>query len=663
MRKTPISPARRSAAFVTALAAVAASFTWAGAAPALAIPDPGPQTGWQVSSTSTTAHPAPRDITASPDGAKLFVNYEAGNLLSILNTATMGLSTEAPLNGWGEPTIVTPAPDGYRVLTAGTNDVYSLTPGTWTGAAAYGPGVDAMTYSEFTATVFSTDAGQLSERDPLTGELIRWAGLGDMPLAIAAHPSRPVVYTADMSQESISAIDLSGVEWGDICGCEDASTVLDLPGLMPTDIVISADGATLYVLDYYARILAIDTATFTLEQTRDLDGADFASPSLSVNPVTGELVASDLNGTVFFIDPVNLEVTDTVELAEGLWDTAISPDGTKVYVTNTFDSLISVLEYITPAPNPATNVQATPGARQAAVAWTASTTGSATYTVSAVGSDDVLCTTTSTFCVISGLPVGPVRFVVTTATDAGSTPSQPSAAVSISAPAAPASVPAPHGWRQHRLRRRSADRRAARPEDRRRRDRLRTILLRRRLAALQSCAARLGVGRCRRHRHLPGDDPRERRRARRPPPRRLRLHRPGRPGGGGARDRTRFDPGAEADSARAEQRRIEHLGRQCPRAHRLRRAAALGRGAPTRCRSSSRHRSARAPPRGLSPTHDDTRRCPRRPGLRGHRRTAAAARVRRGTPRSAHPVGPAARRRAPARCRRHRCASSPNPRW
>lgn len=444
MGKTPGSPARRSAAIVTALAAVAASFTWAGAAPALAEPDPGPRSGWQISETFTTSHLSPRDVAVSPGNDHLFVSYQNGDVVNVIDLAT-GTGFDRPIDGWGDPILTVPTPDGYRVLSAGTNDIYSLTPGIWAIDSAHSPGINAMTYSKHTGTVFSTDAGQLSERDPLTGELIRWAGLGDMPLAIAAHPSRPVVYTADMSQESISAIDLSGVEWGDICGCEDASTVLDLPGLMPTDIAISADGATLYVLDYYARILAIDTATFTLEQTRDLDGADFASPSLSVNPVTGELVASDLNGTVFFIDPVNLEVTDTVELAEGLWDTAISPDGTKVYVTNTFDSLISVLEYITPAPNPATNVQATPGARQAAVAWTASTTGSATYTVSAVGSDDVLCTTTSTFCVISGLPVGPVRFVVTTATDAGSTPSQPSAAVTISAPAAPASVPAPTG--------------------------------------------------------------------------------------------------------------------------------------------------------------------------------------------------------------------------
>ncbi|WP_336653104.1 MULTISPECIES: YncE family protein [unclassified Leucobacter] len=445
MPKTHIRPARRSAALVTALAAVAASFTWAGAAPALATPDPGSQAGWQWTSTSTAAHAAPRGITVSPDGARLFVNYEAGNLLSVLNSDTMGVSAEAPIEGWGEPTITTPAIDGYRVLTAGTNNVYSLTPGIWSGIATHGPGIDAMTYSKHTTTVFSTDAGQLSERDPHSGELIRYAGLEDSPTAIAAHPGKLVVYTADENQQSITAIDLTQVDWNTAHGTEDASTVLALPGTTPSDLAISADGSTLYVLDYFAAIHAIDTATFTVKKSRNISGADFASASLSVNPVTGELVASDLNGNVFFIDPASLKVTRALPLEEGLWDTAISPDGTKVYVTNTFESSISVLEYVTPAPNPATDVQAIPGARQAAVTWTASTTGSATYTVSAVGSSDVLCTTTSTSCVIPNLPLGSVQFVVTTTTEAGSTPSQPSAPAIITAPEAPNSVPTPTG--------------------------------------------------------------------------------------------------------------------------------------------------------------------------------------------------------------------------
>lgn len=447
MRDTRVTPARtrraqRSAAIATALAAVAASFAWPAAA--LAEPDPGPQSGWQASETFTTSHLNPRDVAVSPGNDHLFVNYEDGDVVNVIDVATKA-GVDRAVDGWGEPILTVPAPDGYRVLAAGTNDVYSLTPGTWAIASEAGPGVDAMTYSQHTGTVFSVDGGlQLSERNPLTGALERWAGLSNFSMAIAAHPSLPIVYTANMIEESVTAIALDDVEWGDICGCENASTMLDLPGSSPADIAISPDGSALYVLDDAGALFSIDTATFTLTDSQSLDGM-FPSASLSVNPVTGEIVAADLLGDVFIIDPASLDVTDTVALSAGLWDTAISPDGTRIYVTNTWDSVISVLEHVAPAPDPATNVRATPGARQAAVLWGASATGSPTYTVTAAGSDQALCVTTATFCIITGLPVGPVQFVVTATTDTGSTPSQPSQAVTITAPAAPASVPIPTG--------------------------------------------------------------------------------------------------------------------------------------------------------------------------------------------------------------------------
>ncbi|MGE4429089.1 MAG: hypothetical protein AB7G37_21775, partial [Solirubrobacteraceae bacterium] len=389
-----------------------------------------------------------RSIAASPDGGHLFVGYEDDDTLSIIEIAS-GTNTDRQLGDtWAaEPILAVPALDGYRVLAAGTNDIYSLAPGAWDIAPEESPGIEALAYSAHTGTVFSIDGGQmLAERDPLTGALQRWALLDGYYFApaLAAHPTQPVLYATNLFEHALTAIDLDGiVVWDELdCGCdEDAFTALDFPGASLVDMAISPDGSTLYALDEDGMLFTVRTDDFTVSGSQDLGGY-FPSTSLSVNQVTGEIVAADLYGTLVVIDPTTLQVA-RVDAEMGLWDTAISADGTKIFVTNVWESTISVVERVVPPPAPATNVRATPGARQAAVFWDASASGDPAYTVTAAGGTDALCTTTSTFCIVTGLAAGSMQFTVTATNPGGSATSSPSSAVTITAPAAPASVPAP----------------------------------------------------------------------------------------------------------------------------------------------------------------------------------------------------------------------------
>lgn len=447
--RTPVHGARRAAAGVAA-ATIAAALLVSGTAPATAAPAPLPD--WRVTETMTTDRTSPRDLAAAPDGAKLFVGYEDEDALGIIDLAG-GVGIDKPLDGWAEPILTVPAPDGYRALAAGTNNVYSVTPGSWDIASAGSPGIEALAYSGHQEKVFSVDGGlMLSERDPLTGALLRWASLDDylMMPALAAHPSRPVLYATSADSGgaggTLTAIDLDGIVVWDELDCEclnDAYTTLELPDLQPVDVKISPDGSTLYVLDSGGALVVVDTDSFTAVEAYSLGGM-YPSASLSVNPVTGEIVLADLFGTLSVVDPVTFDA-QTVDLEMGLWDTAISADGTRIFVTNTWESTISVLQRLAPPPAPATDVRATPGARQAAVFWNASVTTSSDlqYTVTATGGTDPLCTTAETFCIVTGLPAGPIQFTVTATTAGGSAPSLPSAAVTITAPAAPATVPAP----------------------------------------------------------------------------------------------------------------------------------------------------------------------------------------------------------------------------
>src|SRR5690606_9493836 len=99
-------------------------------------------------------------------------------------------------------------------------------------------------------------------------------------------------------------------------------------------------------------------------------------------------------------------------------------------------------------PQPATNVWAAAGARQAAIFWDAPapldspSQAALEYAVSMVGDPSNVCVTTDTSCVLTDLPAGPAQFVVTTVTDAGSVDSEPSEPVMITEPVAPTEPPA-----------------------------------------------------------------------------------------------------------------------------------------------------------------------------------------------------------------------------
>lgn len=437
---------RASAAGVALATALGAAVLAPGVSPASA--DPGPPPEWEITQTLTTPHASPRDLAASPDGAQLFVGYQDHSALGILDVAT-GSNIDKPMNAWSaEPILRVPAPDGYRILAGGTNDIYSVTPGSWDVAASSGPGIAGLAYSSQAEKVFSVDAFQLSERDPLTGELQRWASLDHENTAIAAHPSRPVVYTASSFEETVTAVDLDEIDHWDTwpCDCDDAFTEISLPsGTAPVDIAISADGSSLYVLDMEGALLVVDTATLAVTDSGELaPHSFFPSASLSINPVSGEIVAAAFTGEIVIVDPLSLAV-QAIATDGGYWDTAISADGTQIFVTDNWYSTISVLERTAPDPEPATNVHATPGSRQAAVFWDppAAPIGTPAYTVRAVGSSTPLCTTSDTFCVVTGLPAGAVQFVVTSVTDAGSIDSAASPVVTIAEPHAPASVPTP----------------------------------------------------------------------------------------------------------------------------------------------------------------------------------------------------------------------------
>ncbi len=444
---SPARPTRRTSTALTVITVVTATLAL-GVSPAFG--DPSPKAELEVIETLTTSQLTPRDIAISPDDKHLFVGFEDNETLSIIDLAN-GTSTEKQIDTWSaEPILAVPDSESYRLLTAGTNDIYSVVPATWEITAEESPGIEALTYSDFAGKVFSVDGGQqLSERDPLTGELLRWANLDDFYLVLpglTAHPDEATLYAQDTFGESLISIDLQSVEWGEYpCDCEGAITELSLSEALLVDVAISPDGSALYALDEYGTLFVVSTDDFTATSSLTLtDTGYFPSKSLSVNPVTGEIVAADLNGTVFVIDPTTFSV-ESIFVGEGLWDTAVSNDGTSIYVTNNWESTISIIERGSPAPAPATNVGATPGARQAAVTWDASTTSddSLEYTVRAAGSSDVLCATTSTYCIVTGLEPGEIQFTVTATTPDGSATSSPSLAVTITDPSAPASIPSP----------------------------------------------------------------------------------------------------------------------------------------------------------------------------------------------------------------------------
>lgn len=164
---------------------------------------------------------------------------------------------------------------------------------------------------------------------------------GDYPYDAAITPDGAEAWFVGASGDGVVAVDTA-------TNLIVASATLSVADPYPVDVVFTADGATAYVASRDdASITSFDVAAHTEVMTSPTpDGND--AGKMALNPCTGQIYVVEWFGTsLMTYDPAD-DSWESVDLGGGsLWDVAVHPDGSTVYVTDRGADVVHVFDVST----------------------------------------------------------------------------------------------------------------------------------------------------------------------------------------------------------------------------------------------------------------------------------------------------------------------------
>ncbi|WP_166654968.1 beta-propeller fold lactonase family protein [Mycobacterium sp. BK086] len=247
---------------------------------------------------------------ATPDGKFIFVaNYSSGTV-SVIDTATNTIVGD-PIATGVQAIFSVVTPDSQRVYVSGT---------TLDNAHMAVVAIDTATRTAGAPIITGTNAG----RAPV----------------IAMTPNGRYIYVTDEDANSISVIDTS------------ANSVVGTPITVPDpiDLRVTPDGKTLYVTSQESNsVFALDTATNTISKTISVAGAT----ELVISPDGARVYVSDRGVAIRIIDSASntllantIAIPDTSRIAGTF---TVSPDGRYIYLPNDTLGHVTVVDTTTGA--------------------------------------------------------------------------------------------------------------------------------------------------------------------------------------------------------------------------------------------------------------------------------------------------------------------------
>ncbi|WP_410507064.1 NosD domain-containing protein [Methanosarcina hadiensis] len=297
-----------------------------------------------------------------------FVYVTSGLNVYVIDTATGTVISKVKIGPWPERVAVTP--DGENVYVTNSWDgnvsVIDTATNTITDTVKVGSYDIVVSPDGKKVYVTSGDSNNISVIDTDTNTVTATVPVGNWPERITVTPDGKKVYVANHG--SINALD-------DTVSVIDAATNMVTAtvhvGNWSEGIAVTPDGKRVYLANEGHYVSVIDTATNTVTATVDVDNSPH---EVIVNP-TGKKVylagtkkayaAGTDDGFVSVIDTSNNTIIATMDIVGGSpTGLAVTPDGKKVYVTNSNVSgngTLSVIDTSNDTLSASVNVEFSPG--------------------------------------------------------------------------------------------------------------------------------------------------------------------------------------------------------------------------------------------------------------------------------------------------------------
>jgi YVTN family beta-propeller protein len=239
----------------------------------------------------------PHHVLASPDGKTLWVTLYKENRLQVFDAATLQPLADVDVGGANDDLAF--SPDGKRLYVS-------------MGAA-----------------------NQVAVVDTAARKLLTTVGVGRTPHGVRVRPDGAELYVTNTAENTVSVLTL---------GDAPKMAVTFRVGMDPFEVTFSADSQFAYVSNFLGDSIGIiDTAT------RKISGVMHAGrqPAMLafVPGKTGELlwVANTGSQEVWAIDLATRKPVQRIAVGQGAHGVVPTPSG-KVYITNTNDSTVSVID-------------------------------------------------------------------------------------------------------------------------------------------------------------------------------------------------------------------------------------------------------------------------------------------------------------------------------